>query len=93
MLHLSSIRGAIVTPSNGKITLSWDTSDVDGGTLTHTLYFDTVDGKQTPLDINTNLTVKSKEVNVASNTVYYWRVATSDGANIATSVVYSFKTN
>ncbi len=90
---LSPLPGAIVTPSNGKITLSWDTSDVDGGTLTHTLYFDTVDGKQTPLDINTNLTVKSKEVNVASNTVYYWRVATSDGANSATSVVYSFKTN
>jgi hypothetical protein len=90
---LSPLPGATVTPINGKITLSWDTSDVDGGALTHTLYFDTVDGKQTPLDANTNLTVKTKEVTVASNTVYYWRVATSDGANTAKSVVYSFKTN
>ena len=85
--------GTTVTPANGKIILTWNTSDVDGGTLTHTLYFDTVDGKQTPLVANTNLTVKTKEVSVAANTIYYWRVATSDGTNTATSVVYSFKTN
>ena len=90
---INPLPGASVTPINGKITLSWDTSDVDGGTLTHTLYFDTVDGKQTPLVANTNLTVKTKEVDVASNTVYYWKVATSDGTNTATSVVYTFKTN
>lgn len=90
---VSPLPGTLVTPTNGKVTLSWDTSDVDGGTLTHTLYFDTVDGKQTPLAANTNLTVKTKEVTVASNTIYYWRVATSDGTNVATSVVYTFKTN
>lgn len=90
---INPLPGASVTPINGKITLSWDTSDVDGGTLTHTLYFDTVDGKQTPLVANTNLTVKTKEVDVASNTVYYWKVATSDGTNTSTSVVYTFKTN
>lgn len=90
---VSPLSGATVTPTNGKLTLSWDTSDVDGGTLTHTLYFDTVDGKQTPLVANTNLTVKTKEVDVASNTVYYWKVATSDGTNTSTSVVYTFKTN
>lgn len=90
---LSPLPGATVTPTNGKITLSWDTSDVDGGSLTHTLYFDTVDGKQTAIATNTNLTVKTKEVTVAPNTVYYWRVVTSDGTNSATSVVYSFKTN
>lgn len=90
---VSPLPGSTVTATNGKLTLSWDTSDVDGGSLTHTLYFDTVDGKQTPLAANTNLTVKTKEVTVASNTVYFWRVATSDGTNTATSVVYSFKTN
>ena len=90
---ISPLPGATVTPTNGKVILTWDTSDVDGGTLTHTLYFDTVDGKQTPLVANTNLTVKTKEVTVAANTIYYWRVATSDGTNTATSVVYSFKTN
>ncbi len=90
---LSPLPGATVTPANGKVTLTWDTSDVDGGPLTHTLSFDTVDGKQPPLAANTNLTVKTKEVTVVANTVYYWRVATSDGTNTATSVVYTFKTN
>ena len=90
---LSPLPGATVTPTNGKVTLTWDTSDVDGGTLTHTLSFDTVDGKQIPLAANTNLTVKTKEVSVVANTIYYWRVATSDGSNTATSVVFTFKTN
>lgn len=90
---VSPLPGTTVTPTNGKVTLTWDTSDVDGGTLTHTLYLDTVDGKQTPLAANSNLTVKTKEVSVAANTVYYWRVVTSDGTNTATSIVYSFKTN
>jgi hypothetical protein len=90
---VSPLPGTTVTPTNGKVTLTWDTSDVDGGTLTHTLYLDTVDGKQTPLVANSNLTVKTKEVSVAANTIYYWRVVTSDGSNAATSIVYSFKTN
>jgi hypothetical protein len=90
---VSPLSGATVTPTNGKLTLSWETSDVDGGTLTYTLYLDTVDGKQTPLDANKNLTSKSKEVAVTANTIYYWRVLTSDGVNTSTSVVYSFKTN
>jgi len=90
---VSPLPGTTVTPTNGKVTLTWDTSDVDGGTLTHTLYLDTVDGKQTPLAANSNLTVKTKEVSVVANTIYYWRVVTSDGSNAATSIVYSFKTN
>jgi hypothetical protein len=85
--------GAMVTPNNGKVTLSWDTSDVDGDTLTYTLFIDTVDGKQTVLDPNKNLTVKTKEVSVVANTIYYWRIITSDGVNTSTSVVYTFKTN
>jgi hypothetical protein len=85
--------GAMVTPTNGKVTLTWDTSDVDGDTLTYTLFMDTIDGKQTALDANKNLTVKTKEVTVTSNTVYYWRIIASDGVNSSTSVVYTFKTN
>lgn len=85
--------GVMVTPNNGKVTLSWDTSDVDGDTLTYTLFIDTVDGKQTVLDPNKNLTVKTKEVSVVANTIYYWRIITSDGVNTSTSVVYTFKTN
>ena len=90
---VSPLPGVFVTPVNSKVTLTWETSDVEGSALTYILYFDTVDGKQTPLDANKNLTAKSKEVAVNSNTVYYWRVVTSDGTNTSTSVVYTFKTN
>lgn len=90
---VSPLPGVVVTPTNGNVTLTWETSDVEGSALTYTLYFDTIDGKQTPLDANKNLTTKSKAVAVNSNTVYYWRVVTSDGTNTSTSVVYTFKTN
>lgn len=88
---VNPLPGASVTATNQKVTLTWDTSDVEGSTLTYSLFFDTVDGKQTLLDANKNLTAKSKEVSVSSNTVYYWRVQTSDGTNSSTSQVYSFK--
>ncbi len=90
---VSPLPGVVVTPTNGNVTLTWETSDVEGSALTYTLYFDTIDGKQTPLDANKNLTTKSKAVAVNANTVYYWRVVTSDGTNTSTSVVYTFKTN
>lgn len=90
---VSPLPGVVVTPTNGNVTLTWETSDVEGSALTYTLYFDTIDGKQTPLDANKNLTTKSKAVAVNANTVYYWRVITSDGNNTSTSVVYNFKTN
>lgn len=90
---VSPLPGVVVTPTNSKLTLTWETSDVEGSALSYTLYFDTIDGKQTPLDAHKNLTAKSKEVAVNSNTVYYWRVVTSDGTNTSTSVVYTFKTN
>lgn len=89
---VSPLSGTVVTPTNGKVTLSWETSDVEASPLTYTLFFDTVDGEQTPIDANKNLTSKTKEVVVNANTVYYWRVITSDGFNTSTSIVYTFKT-
>ncbi len=89
---VSPLSGAIVTPTNGRVTLSWETSDVEGSPLTYTLFFDTVDGKQPPIDANKNLTTKTREVTVSANTIYYWRVTASDGFNSSTSVVYTFKT-
>lgn len=90
---VSPLSGDVVIPTNGKVTLTWETSDVEASPLTYTLYFDTIDGKQHPLDANKNLTFKSKQVSVNSNTVYYWKVVTSDGINSSTSIVYTFKTN
>ncbi|MFV8224506.1 hypothetical protein [Christiangramia aquimixticola] len=85
--------GATVTPENGKVTLQWENvQDPDGDTVTYTLFADSVDGSQTPPAEWKNITATSMEINVNSNTVYYWKVITSDGTNSSTSVTYTFKT-
>lgn len=86
--------GATVTPDNGKITIEWEnTQDPDGDTVSYTLYADSVDGMQTPPDSWKDLSGNSMEIAVEPDTVYYWRVITSDGNNSATSNTFTFKTN
>jgi hypothetical protein len=79
--------------SEGKITFTWDGSDPDAeDTLTYTLYVDTIDGKQSPSASQTDLSVKTLDVELSSGSTYYWRVKTFDGKNNSYSVVRSFKT-
>ena len=86
--------GATVTPNNGKITIEWEnTQDPDGDTVSYTLFADSVDGMQDPADAWMDLTGTSMEISVESNTVYYWKVITSDGQNTATSNIFTFKTS
>ena len=40
----------------------------------------------------TNLTAKTADVSLDAETLYYWRVKTSDGTNSSFSMVYSFRT-
>ena len=85
--------GATITPDDGKVTLEWEISqDPDGDNVTYTLYADKVDALQTPSADWQNITENSMEINVETNTVYYWRIVTSDGNNTATSNVFNFKT-
>ena len=85
--------GETVTPNNGKITIQWESvQDPDGDEVTYTLYADDTDGLQTPPDEWQGISETSMEISVSANTVYYWRVMTSDGNNSATSSTYSFKT-
>ena len=67
-------------------------SDESNQNLTATLYFDTVDGLQTPSAENLNISSSQKEVTVSSGNVYYWRVKTTDAAGDSSfSMVYVFR--
>ncbi|MBT8295923.1 MAG: hypothetical protein KJO51_05860 [Gramella sp.] len=86
--------GATVSTTDGKVTLEWEISqDPDGDAVTYTLYADKVDGLQAPPAEWQNISESNKEINVEPNTVYYWRIVTSDGNNTATSSIFSFKTS
>ena len=87
---LSPTPGATVTPTEGKVTISWESGDADGDALTYTLYADAVDGAQSPAA--SNVTATSFSLSVQAGTVYYWRVVANDGKNTATSILYTFKT-
>ncbi len=92
----------LVSPSSGKsfesstssVLLTWEMTDSDESNqnLTATLYFDTVDGLQTPSAENSNISSSQKEVTVSSGNVYYWRVKTTDAAGDSSfSMVYVFR--
>ena len=79
--------------SDGKVTFTWEGSDPDqGDELKYTLYVDKTDGKQSPLSDLTNISAKTADVALDADTLYYWRVKTSDGTNSSFSIVYSFRT-
>jgi hypothetical protein len=78
-----------VTPTDGAITLEWSGSDADGDALSYTIEMDTTDGLQGTI-VAESTTETQATVNVETNTIYYWRIITSDGVNSATSIVYSF---
>ena len=89
-LPISPAPGSQVTPTDGAITLAWSGSDADGDALSYTIEMDTTDGLQGTI-VAENTTETQATVNVETNTIYYWRIITSDGVNSSTSIVYSFR--
>ena len=88
---ISPASGATVSVSeDGKISLNWSGEDPDGDALTYTVYMDQTDGLQEP--IATNVSETSLEVDADKDSVYYWRVKSSDGENSAFSQIYAFRT-
>ena len=83
--------GASVDRTSGKVTVEWSGSDADDDSLTYTLEMDTTDGIQGTV-IAEDISASSVEVSVEADTVYYWRVISSDGQNTSTSIVYTFRT-
>jgi hypothetical protein len=88
---VSPLPGATVTPKSGKVTLAWTGSDPENDKLSYTVYFDAVDGKQTPAAAFTNITASTVDVFVEAGKIYYWRIKSSDGTNASTTIVYQFK--
>ncbi len=81
--------GATVAP--GQLELNWESLDLDGDTLSHTLYLDTVNPPSTNLG---GTQEQSFTVQVDSDTVYYWQVVCKDSAgNVSESGIFEFRTN
>jgi len=89
---LSPSQGVTITPVDGKVTLEWTSTDADGDALTYTVYADTIDGNQEVPDEWQDISENKIEISVEPNTIYFWHIETSDGANISVSQTYTFKT-
>lgn len=86
-----SPKTAVVSPTNGKVTLSWNGVDPENDALVYTVFIDKVDGKQEPPAALKNITAKTIDVSVEVGQVYYWRIKTSDALNSSYTIVYQFK--
>jgi len=77
---------------NGDVLLSWIGADVDSDISGYEVFLDVTDPPATSVG---NLASGTTELNVAvdADTVYYWKVITTDlEGNISDSGIYSFKT-
>ena len=85
-----------VAPSRGAnlettttVTLEWSGSDVDNDIAAYDIYFGT---DSDPMTLQGNTSENTLEVDVAADTVYYWRVVTIDSAgNTSSSEIFEFK--
>ncbi len=83
--------GMGVAVDAGSVNLQWESSDLDGDTLSYALYLDTISPPTTLLgELETN----SYETTVNANVVYYWRIVSMDNAgNSSESEIFEFRTN
>jgi hypothetical protein len=78
---------------NDMVTFSWEGSDPDvGDTLSYTLFVDALDGEQIPPNDQSNLSSNTLKVKLNSDTIYYWRIETSDGKDSSYSLISAFRT-
>ena len=83
--------GSTVSPSEGKVTIKWESSDPDKDTLTYALEVSTAkDFTSDKTETFTDLNDSTKEINVSIG-VYYWRVTVADESISVTSDVFSFR--
>ena len=84
--------GEVIELTAGIFEMQWSGTDPDGDDLIYTLYVDKIDGKQTtPQDFN-NIMSTSKQVQLDTNSIYYWRVKSHDSnGNSTYSQIRSFR--
>jgi len=76
---------------NNQISLSWSGADVDNDIQSFEVYLDTVSNPQI-LIASPSVFITSVQADVAVDTVYYWRVVTTDReGNTSDSGTYSFR--
>lgn len=75
----------------GEITLQWEGLDLDGDTLSYSVYLDTTSPPTTLLGATNE---NSYTTTVNTNTIYYWRIVSADTAgNSSQSEIFEFRTN
>ncbi len=81
-----------VTPTSGKISLTWAGSDVDNDILNYDIYLGT---NASPALIKAaQVGLSLPNVDVSAGTTYYWKVITRDNkGNTSDSGIYVFYTN
>ncbi|MGB5378347.1 hypothetical protein [Muriicola sp.] len=76
---------------NNEVTLGWTGADVDNDIATYDVYLDTVANPQLLL-ASTSISITEIPASVAADTIYYWRVVTTDReGNSSDSGTYSFR--
>lgn len=91
---LSPISGSSIkiSANNSIVNLEWLSTDPDSDSLTYSLYFDEIDGKQPPKEIHKSLSLTNIDVDVEIGKIYYWRILTIDSENNASySQISSFR--
>ena len=76
--------------NTNSIVLDWIGSDIDNEDLIYTIYFDNVDGNQSPQQSLIDILEDEIEINVEPNNSYFWKIKTSDGQNSSFSQIYEF---
>lgn len=75
---------------NNQITLAWLVSDLDNDIDTITIYFGTEDSPASILSTH-NAGIEQQKVTVVKDTLYYWRIVTTDAqGNASDSGTFSF---
>jgi hypothetical protein len=76
--------------NTNSIVLDWIGSDIDNEDLIYTIYFDNIDGNQSPQQSLIDISEDEIEINVEPNNSYFWKIKTSDGENSSFSQIYEF---
>ena len=76
---------------SGTITLEWESIDIDNDISSYKILLDTANP---PISLAGNSTTNSINVDVASGSIYYWKVITTDAVgNASDSEVFQFRVN
>ena len=76
--------------NTNSIVLDWIGSDIDNEDLIYTIYFDNIDGNQSPQQSLIDILEDEIEISVEPNNSYFWKIKTSDGENSSFSQIYEF---